>query len=193
MKWFLGIIAILLTVVGYYPYIRDVIKGKTKPHVYSWALFALITLTAFALQFQGEAGLGCYATLASTVLILTVVGISFFKNGHTDVTAGDKVFIALTIISLCLWVFAEQPIISTILITITDLFAYGPMLRKSWHLPHTETPSFFVINAFRFLIILFSLETYSLVTYLYPAAELSMQTFLASMIYVRRQHVLNTI
>jgi uncharacterized protein with PQ loop repeat len=36
MKEVIGIIAVIFTFVGYIPYIMDTIKGKTKPHIYSW-------------------------------------------------------------------------------------------------------------------------------------------------------------
>jgi len=36
IKVTLSIIGIALTFAGYVPYIRDIFKGKTKPHVFSW-------------------------------------------------------------------------------------------------------------------------------------------------------------
>ncbi len=36
MKEFISGIAVALTFVGYVPYMRDTIKGKTRPHVYTW-------------------------------------------------------------------------------------------------------------------------------------------------------------
>jgi hypothetical protein len=181
-----GLLAILLTVVGYIPYIRDVLSGKTKPHIYSWLLFALITLTAFALQLKGQAGIGCYATLTSTVLILTVVLLSFTKSRSNDVTMLDGVFVVFTLISLALWLLVKQPMWSAILITFTDLLAYGPTIRKSWRSPFSETPLFFVISAVRYIFIIVSLQTYSIITTLYPVAELTTLTFLACMLFWRR-------
>jgi len=49
-KNILGIIATVLVFIGYIPYLRDIVKGKTKPHIYSWFLWCFVTLIAFALQ-----------------------------------------------------------------------------------------------------------------------------------------------
>lgn len=185
-KFIASICAILLTIIGYIPYIADVLKGKTQPHIYSWLLFSLITVTAFALQFNGQAGLGSFATLASSILVLTVVMVSISRNPYTKVTRCDYIFIAITLISLGIWLVADQPLVSAIMITLTDIFAYGPIIRKGWQYPFTETPQFFVFNAIRFAVLLSSLETYSLITALYPAAEFAMQVFLSVMLYMRR-------
>ena len=57
-KSIVGVIAVLLTFSGYIPYIRDITKGKTKPHVFSWFLWGFVTLIVFALQSYAHAGIG---------------------------------------------------------------------------------------------------------------------------------------
>jgi len=34
LKNIIGIIATLLVFIGYIPYIKDIVKGKTKPHIF---------------------------------------------------------------------------------------------------------------------------------------------------------------
>lgn len=53
MKEFISTIAVILTFVGYAPYIKDTLKGKTKPHVYTWFIWGLVTLIAYGLQVTG--------------------------------------------------------------------------------------------------------------------------------------------
>ena len=38
-------IAMVLTFVAFYPYIRAILKGKTRPHVFSWFIWAAVTFT----------------------------------------------------------------------------------------------------------------------------------------------------
>ena len=49
IKNLLGFVATFLVLVGYIPYLRDIIKGKTKPHIYSWFLWSFVTLIANSL------------------------------------------------------------------------------------------------------------------------------------------------
>lgn len=189
LKTIFGFVAIILTIVGYFPYIRDVIKGKTEPHVYSWFLFGFITFIAFALQVQGGAGAGSLATFVSTLLIFTVYFLSLKHRRHQDVTTLDKLFFGLTLLALVLWLIAKQPIISAIMITITNLLAYGPTIRKAWWRPHTETLLFFMINMLRFALIIASLQTYSILTALYPVSEFMVQSFMSAMLIIRRKQI----
>jgi hypothetical protein len=72
MKPIVGSIAVLLTFVGYIPYIIDTIKGKTKPHLYTWFVWGVITLAAFTLQLSAGAGVGALVTLAAGVVCLFI-------------------------------------------------------------------------------------------------------------------------
>ncbi len=71
-KTIIGIVAIILTFIGYVPYLRDVIKGKTIPHVYSWFLWGFVTLIAFAIQVSTGGGIGAFVTLTAAVMCVVV-------------------------------------------------------------------------------------------------------------------------
>ena len=85
IKYLIGVIAVLLTFVGYVPYIRDTIKGKTKPHVYSWFLWGFVTIIAFALQVSGNAGIGSLVTLAAALVSFVIFALGL-RNGKKDIT-----------------------------------------------------------------------------------------------------------
>ena len=55
IKTIIGIVAIILTFIGYIPYTRDIVKNKTKPHIYTWILWAVI-LIIVAKLFQEDLG-----------------------------------------------------------------------------------------------------------------------------------------
>jgi hypothetical protein len=74
MKEILGIVAVILTFVGYVPYIRDTLAGKTKPHIYTWFIWGLVTAIAFGLQVSAKAGPGAYTTLAAASICFVIFG-----------------------------------------------------------------------------------------------------------------------
>lgn len=43
MKEIIGVTAVLLAFISYAPYIRDILKGRTKPHVYSWFVWGFVS------------------------------------------------------------------------------------------------------------------------------------------------------
>lgn len=188
-KNILGIVATILVFIGYVPYLRDVIKGKTKPHLYSWFLWALVTVIAFALQFSGGAGSGSFVTLAAALMCLVVITLGFIQKSKIKVVKMDTVFLILAFISLGLWLIAKQPILSAILATVVDLFGFAPTIRKSWDNPHSETLSFYYLNSLRFGLAVVALQKYSIVTAFYPISWLIANGLFAAMLVIRRKQL----
>ncbi len=77
MKELVTGLAIILTFVGYVPYVRDTLAGKTTPHVYTWLIWGFVTLIAFGLQVGGGAGAGALVALTSGSLALFVAVLGF--------------------------------------------------------------------------------------------------------------------
>lgn len=190
LKALVGVIAIILTFIGYIPYSRDIIAGKTKPHLYSWFLWALVTGIIFALQFVGGAGVGGFVTLAAALMCLVVIFLAYQHGANTDIKPIDKLFILLAFTALAIWLFAKQPVLSAILSTLIDLFGFAPTIRKSWNHPYSETLSFYYLNTLRFTLAVFALSQYSLITALYPIGWLLANGLFALMLIFRRRNFL---
>ncbi len=188
IKTIVGAIAISLVFVGYVPYIRDTIRGKTHPHIYSWFLWATISAIGFALQISDHAGIGAYVTLAAAIIsyIICIFGI---RSGQKDITKSDTVFFCLAFISLLIWIVAKQPVVSVIVISITELLAFIPTIRKSWNKPYSETLSSYLMNTFRFALALFALQKYSIVTALYPTTWLLANGLFGILLIIRRKKI----
>lgn len=191
MKEIFSVIGVVLTFVGYIPYIRDTAKGKTRPHVYSWFIWAFVTFAIFALQVFGKAGVGSLVTLATAVLCLTVFVLGM-KQGQKDITKFDTATFTVTLIAIGIWIFAKQPVISVVLITTINTLAYLPTIRKSWNKPYSETLLTWTLGAVRNLFGIFALENYSVLTWLYPVSTFIMNVFVNSMLIIRRKQVRET-
>lgn len=190
IKDLIGIIAIVLTFIGYVPYIRDIFKGKTKPHIYSWFLWGFVTTIAFALQLSGGAGIGAYVTLAAAVLCIVVFILGLRLKGKRDITLSDTLFLLLAFVALFLWLVAKQPVLSAILVTATDLLGFAPTIRKSWNNPHSETLSFYLLNSLRFLLAVLALQQYSIITALYPITWMIANGLFGVLLMIRRRKIL---
>lgn len=188
MKEVLGIIAVVITFVGYAPYIADTIKGKTRPHIFSWFTWAFVTFIIFALQILGHGGAGAYTTLAAAILCL-VIFLLGLRNGNKDITKFDTVTFIISLIATGVWIFAKQPIISTILIVTINTLANLPTIRKSWKDPHSETLFTWKMGAVRNFLGLIALQNYSILTWLYPVTNLLINIVESTLLIVRRKQV----
>jgi hypothetical protein len=188
IKSFIGIIAVILTFVGYVPYIKDTIKGITKPHVYSWFLWGFVTLIAFALQVSGNGGMGSLVTLVAALVSFLIFGLGM-RNGNKDISKTDTYFLITAFIAVVIWVFAKQPIISVVLISLIDMLGFAPTIRKSWNNPFSETLLTYSMNTFRHSLGIIALQQYSVVTCLYPITWVLANGLFSAMLIIRRKQI----
>lgn len=191
IKSILGVIATILVLVGYIPYIRDILKGNTKPHLYSWFIWLFVTLIAFALQVSGGAGTASLVTLSAALMCIVVLVLGFRNKCQVVIKKVDTIFLVLALIALGLWLIADQPILSAILTTLVDLLGFAPTVRKSWEDPYSENLLFYYLNSTRFALAVVALQNYSIVTALYPVTWLAANLLFAVMLLVRRRAMPN--
>lgn len=186
LKTLIGLSAIFLTFTGYVPYIRDTITGKTRPHVYTWFLWVLVSCIACALQFSDGAGIGAGVT-ATAVVVCFFIACLGLRNGKRDIKASDTIFAIAALLAIPIWLFARQPVVSVILLSSIEMLAFIPTLRKSWNDPYSETLASYAINTLRFGLALFALAHYSIITTLYPATWLVGNGIFSVFLIIRRR------
>ncbi|VAX06896.1 hypothetical protein MNBD_GAMMA25-1518 [hydrothermal vent metagenome] len=59
-KEFLSALAIIITLVAFFPYIRSIIKNTIRPHVFSWVIWGMTTVVVFFAQLQDKGGAGAW-------------------------------------------------------------------------------------------------------------------------------------
>jgi hypothetical protein len=190
IKNIIGIVAIALTFIGYAPYFRDLLKGKTKPHIFSWFIWAIVTSIIFALQVSAGAGLGSVVTLAVAVISLLIF-ILGFKNGNKIIKKVDVVFLVLALLAIPLWLVIKQPVLSIILLSTIDMLGFAPTVRKSWNAPYSETLSLYTITTFRHGLSIVALANYNIVTLLFPSTWVIANALFSIMLIIKRKKIPN--
>lgn len=188
MKILLAVGATLLIIVAYAPYIKNILRGQTIPHPYSWFVSGLLTLVAFGLQLSEGAVWGILPTFVAGVAGLLIFALSLHRS-RAYITRLDSSFFALALIATGLWLIADQPLASAILITIADVLSFFPTIRKSWKHPNQETAFTYFVNSFRFTAATFAVQNYNLVTVLYPAANALTDVIIGLILVTRRRSV----
>lgn len=188
MKEIISTVAVFLTFAAYVPYYRDILKGKTRPHVYSWSLWSLLTALLVALQIRGGAGPAIWITITAGLMCFGVVILSL-KNGKKDITPSDTRVALLSLVAIGFWLIADQPVVSLILAITADASAFVPTIRKSWYKPYTETLSLYAVNTVRFFLALAAVETYTFLSVSWIAFWAIGNGLFSIMLMVRRKQV----
>lgn len=167
MKEILGIIAVLLGIFGIIPYIRDIFLGKTKPHLYSNVIWAVVTTLAFFGQLSAGGGPGAWTTGVMAIITIYIAILSK-KYGTKDVTKLDIIFLIIGLLAIIPWYLSHDPTISVMIATIIDICGFIPTIRKTINAPGSETLITWITNMIRHGIALFALSTLTVATYIYP-------------------------
>ncbi len=180
--------AVVIGIIGYIPYFADIFKKTTKPHFFSWFLWALLTGIAFAAQIADGAGVGAWVTGVTTILTLAIALLAL-KYGEKNVTRLDWACLAAGLLGILFWVLTDNPMWAVIIVTIVDLIAFIPTFRKGYEKPHEETITEYVTATIKFVIAIIALESYSITTWLYPASLVVTNAAFAIMAVIRRKQL----
>jgi len=184
----LGAAAIITGLYGYVPYVRGMMKVEVHPHMFSWFIWGLITWIAFAAQVSDGAGAGSWIMCVTGVFCLGIAAVAF-KSGERDITRSDWGFFGLSLAAIPLWVMTNNPLWSVILISLIDVLAMMPTVRKSWSRPWSESIEAYAVAGLKFMLSIFALENISLVTALYPAVVVGVNALFCAMLVVRRRGI----
>lgn len=184
-----GIIASIISFAALIPYMRGIVKGITVPHVISWFIWGISTLTVFAAQWLDDGGAGSWSTAVGGGMTFVIIALAIKHNADLSIKCADWVILALCLLALPLWYLTDDALLAVLLLTTIDLLAYLPTIRKSWHKPHEEQLLMFIVMTGRNAIATYSLEHYSAVTLLFPVATAIANILLISMIMLRRRHI----
>jgi chromate transport protein ChrA len=186
MKPIVTVLAIVIALIGYIPYIRNCILGKTKPHIISWFTWSLVSYLAFGIQLFNEGGVGSFVNLVMGI-ICTIIFILGLKNGTKDIRKIDVVAFVLALIAIVLWLIAKQPLLSIILVVFIDLMSFLPTILKGWREPHTKTAVTFLLSGIKNGMSIYALESFSLINVLYPTYSALTNVLFVVMLFVRRR------
>ncbi|MDX2470211.1 MAG: hypothetical protein QNL04_06495 [SAR324 cluster bacterium] len=182
----LSAIAIALTFIAFYPYLRSIHKGETKPHYFSWVIWGLTTLVVFFAQLGDQGGVGSWPIGLSGILTLYVALVAFLKRSDSSITSLDWWLFLMALSALPLWYFTSNALWAVVLLTFVDTLGFGPTFRKAYNFPLEENLSMYEIMALRNLIASLALEHYSIITLLFPTVSgVSCLVFVA-MVRIRR-------
>ncbi|MGB2065479.1 MAG: hypothetical protein ACPHUL_09985, partial [Marinomonas gallaica] len=163
-----SVIAIVLALVGFVPYIALIIRGKVKPHVFSWVIWGITTTVVFFAQLEAEGGVGAWPIGLSGFVTILIAILAYLKRGDATITRMDWGFLIAAFASLPLWYLTNDPLWTVVILTTIDMIGFGPTFRKAYHRPFEDSRVFFIIMILRNVCSVIALEAYSVTTVLFP-------------------------
>lgn len=131
----LSVLAGLLMVIAYVPYVSAIIRKESTPTKATWLIWAsLDTIVFIGMLFKGTAS----GQILGAVLGSWVVAILALKYGASGWTKLDKFCIGSTVLGIVLWFVFSNPILGIITSLVVMLIGSIPTYISAWKDPHHE-------------------------------------------------------
>lgn len=187
IKTWLGLFAMALTLVAFWPYLRSVLNKTIQPHLFTWIIWSLTTCIVFLAQLAGGGGIGAWVIGFSGLLSAFIALLAWKQHEDNTYTQLDKWLFTLSVLSLPVWFFTQDPLWAVIILTSVDLVGFGLTFKKAFYHPSSENLLFYLLMIIRNVMVLYALSNLNWVTALFPAATGLLAIAFVAMVYVRRQ------
>lgn len=167
IKAFFGVMALVLNLVGYVPYIRDIFRGKVVPHRITWGVWTILTAIVAFNQLKNGGGWSSLFFI-STTMVVAVVFVLSIKKGIGSSSPLDKACLVLALILLGYWLTLHDTKVSTYVAVVIDALGAMPTIIKTYKHPETETYIQWALAAVAGMLTFFSVQKVELVLIVYP-------------------------
>jgi hypothetical protein len=134
----LGLAAGLIGVLDTIPYVRDTLRGSTRPHRGTWLIWGVLAVVVSLSQYADGASWSLVMAAVQAVLTSLVFVLSI-RRGEGGLSRADITMIAIAGAGVLGWIAADEPLVATACVVAADLIGAGLMVPKTYRDPHSET------------------------------------------------------
>ncbi len=191
LKIILGSAGALIGLSSYVPYYRDIFRGRTKPHPFSWFVWGLVSSIAFFAQISSDGGIGAWAT-GVTSLACFSIALSGVFFGEKHITTLDVISFTGALAGIIIWRETHDPFFAVVLMVAVHTLGFVPTFRKAYLRPYEETLLTYILSLFKWGFGLLALSSFTPTTALFPAAIFTMNSTFSLMLFIRRKQLTPT-
>jgi hypothetical protein len=135
---FLGVLAGLVGVADTLPYIRDMLRGVTRPHRGTWLIWGVLAIVV-CLSQHADGASWSLVMAGSQAVLTTIVFVLAIRRGEGGVSRLDALMIAVAVGGLSAWILADEPLVATVCVVAADSIGVALMVPKTYRDPDSET------------------------------------------------------
>ncbi|HZZ99247.1 MAG TPA: hypothetical protein VFK07_00865 [Candidatus Paceibacterota bacterium] len=137
----------VLAIWSVVPYIKDTIKGSTRPNTVTWSLWVFILVIALGAQLSSGWSSSIIFIVANLVGTAIVAVLSFSKRGYRHYGRIEWGCLFFCIAAVIFWRLTSQPMMAIFFAISADLMAGIPTIIKAYEHPRSEYPlSWFILS-----------------------------------------------
>ena len=181
----LGIGAGLIGVADTIPYVRDTLRGSTRPHRGTWLIWGVLAVVVCLSQYADGASWSLIMAAVQAVLT-TFIFVLSIRHGEGGVSPAELLMIAIAASGVVGWIMAGEPLVATVCVVIADLLGAAMMVPKTYRDPESETLVTFAFASLGGALAAGAVGAVELSLLLYPAYYCVVNGAIALLIVHRR-------
>ncbi len=143
-------------------YLRDTLRGTTKPNRVTWLLWAVAPLLAAAVELNEGVGLRALPTFMIGFMPLLVFVGSFHNSASVwKVRRIDYACGAMSVVGTVVWLITRNGVLAISAAIAADFLAGIPTVMKSWTHPQTETVHSYIGAVISMVILLLTVDQWT--------------------------------
>src|SRR6266545_5648515 len=140
----LGVLGGVASIANTVPYVRDMLRGTTRPHRGAWLIWTVLAFVVYLAQRADGASWSLVMT-GSQAILTGAVFLLAIRRGEGGMTTADLSLIAVASAGVIGWLVARQPVVAVTCVILADLSAMAMMTPKAYRDPGSETLSTFAL------------------------------------------------
>jgi hypothetical protein len=134
----LGLLAGAIGIGDTIPYVRDILRGVTRPHRGTWLIWGVLAVVVCLSQYADGASWSLIMAAVQAVLT-TLVFVLSIRRGTGGLSTAETLMIAVAGAGVVGWVLADEPLVATACVVAVDLIGAAMMIPKTYRDPESET------------------------------------------------------
>jgi hypothetical protein len=140
----LGVLAGGVGIADTIPYVRDTLRGATRPHRATWLIWGVLAVVVCLSQYADGAAWSLVMAAVQAVLTSLIFVLSI-RRGEGGLRASEAVMIAVAGVGVIGWIVADEPLVATACVVAADVIGAAMMIPKTYRDPESETLITFVL------------------------------------------------
>jgi hypothetical protein len=184
-----GYMSGILSALSYVPYVRDILKIKTKPERASWLIWTTLGSIAFFSQLAKGATDSLWLVGIQTLGVLIVFILSI-KYGVGGLTKLDVFSLVMAGVGLILWYITQEPATALLIVIIIDFIGGALTVRKSYYDPESETLITWLLSGIAGIFAMFAVGSLNFILLAYPVYIFLINFAVVGAILVGRRRII---
>jgi hypothetical protein len=194
MLQYLVIVGAIIQLAGIASYIKETLKGNTKPNKITWLLWSVAPMIATFAALSAGVRLSVLPVFMSGFGPFLVFLASFVnKKSYWKLEKFDYICGLCSILALILWGITKEPAIAIIFAIASDGFAAVPTIIKSWKYPETETVTPYITGLLNSSTSFAAIKVWDFASIAFPVyliiINISLSSYILKTIFVKKNNI----